>query len=112
MAMLPAQKPLTIANGVAVSANLNLGELTALALITPGALTNTAFTFEVSHDGVTFFPLYKDDGTQYTATVATAEAHGIPLDYTLFLAWRWVRLKGTGNEGAARTLALIVSPMP
>lgn len=101
----------TIANGAATGANTNIGELTILALTTPSALTNSAFTFEVSHDGSTWWPLYKDDGTQYSVTVATGAVRGIPVDYTLFIAWRWARLVGSGNEGGARSLSFIVGSL-
>lgn len=93
----------TVANGAAVSSSIDTKNRSIGAITTPAALTNTSWTLEMSEDNTTWFPVYKDDGTQYTITVSASQARFINLDYFSTNCMRYVRLKASGNEGGART---------
>jgi len=77
---------------------------TLAAISTPAALTNTSFALETSEDNVTWLPVFKSDGSQVTVTVSASQARFVQLDLQGTNACRWIRLKGTSQEAAARTL--------
>ena len=86
---------------------------TLLAIVTPAALTGTAFTFEVSDDGgTTYTPVYKE-ATQYSVTVGTSRH--IALDVTATRALLGgsattptsVKIVSGSSEAASRTIQLV-----
>jgi len=91
---------LTILNGETDSNAIDLNGNTATHLITPAALTNSSIRFKASMDGVTFYPVYKNDGTNtlYSITVATSEARWYPLDLATFKGARWIELNVASAE--------------
>lgn len=60
-------------------------------LIVPQDFDGTMLTFEVSHDGLTFYPLYKLDGSRVIAYVTSGSA--VTFDPVLMYGWRSLRLK-------------------
>lgn len=93
----------TIANGASVSAAIDTKNRTLAGISTPSALTNSQIFLETSEDGVTWLPVYDDQNTRYTITVATGEARFYNLSLFQTNCLRYVRLKTTNNEGALRT---------
>jgi hypothetical protein len=76
--------------------------LCLVGIFTPAALTNTGVAIEVSHDGMTWVPVYNTDGTAYGVTVA-------PSRYTIIapsvsFGWGYIRLKGAAPEGGDRSV--------
>lgn len=101
---------LTIANGEQTSASSRTGfKSTPVAVIFPAAMTGTGITFEVTDDGTTWYPLHNSSGTLISITKVNGAFHNLnPLD---FVGVQEVRVKSSGNEGAARTFKLICRPM-
>lgn len=96
---------ITIANTATVSSVLTLDrQRIPLALITPAALTGTAFTFQASPDGTNYYPLYYE-GTAYSVTVS-ASRH-VALDRRVFEAVKYLKVVSGTAEGALRTIGVI-----
>lgn len=96
----------TIANAGTTSTTLILeGGRTALAVVTPAALTGSTFTFQASADeGTTFSALY-NGGTQYSVAVNTSRY--IALDRDVFAGVKYLRIVSGSSEAAARTIGVI-----
>lgn len=106
--------PVTIANGTALSAAVDLAGQGIVRVLMPAAWTAAVLTMQVSNDNTTFYDLYNNDGTEWSATVAAA--HAIAMDVSIFTAMRYVKLRsGTGgtpvNQGADRVLTLVTRPL-
>lgn len=110
-----ASSTVTIANGASLSGALalNPGSRQLVGLQMPAAWTAASLTFAVSHDGVTFVPLYWD-GAEYTIAAAggAAASRGVSLEPSAFAGWPYVRVRsGTAgspvNQGAERTLQVL-----
>lgn len=91
-----------IASGQTTSAALDLAGKTPCGVYLPAALTGTALTFLVSHDGSTYVTVATGAGADYSVTVAADKY--VPLDYTKFLGVRYLKLKSGSTELAARTI--------
>jgi hypothetical protein len=104
-----------IANGASLSGTIDLsaGERQLTGIQMPAAWTAASLTFAVSHDGVTFVPLYWD-GAEYAIAAAggAAASLGVSLEPSAFAGWPFVRIRsGTAaaavNQAAERTLAVL-----
>jgi hypothetical protein len=78
------------------------------------AWTAAAITMQVSMDNATYYNLYNNDGTEWSITVAAANA--VIMDVTALTAFSYVKLRsGTNgtpvNQGGARALQLIVKAL-
>ncbi len=98
----------TIANGQQLSDAVDLQGSRLMAVLLPASLTGTALTFEVSHDGTNFAPLYKTDGDAVSYTVATSRY--VLVEYEHFAAFRFVKVKSGSAEGGARSVVLLGLP--
>ena len=95
----------TIASSGTTSTALTLqGGRVPLAIVTPSALTGTAFTFQASTDGTNFFNLY-NEATQYSVAVNTSRY--IALNPDVFQAIRYIRIVSGSSEAALRTISVI-----
>ena len=108
-------RPAVIANGASQSGILDLdgGERQITSIQMPAAWTAASLTFLVSHDGVTFVPLYWD-GAEYTIAAAggAAASLGVSLEPSALAGWRFVRVRSgvaatAVNQGAERTLQVL-----
>lgn len=77
-------------------------KLCLVGLITPAALTATAFTFEVSDDGVTYYPVYDQTGTAISIPVGTSRWTVIPP--AISFGWGYIKLAAAGAEAGARQI--------
>jgi len=94
-----------IASSGTVSTTLTLeGNRILLGLITPAALTGTAFTFKGSIDGTNFYNLY-NEGTSYSVNVSTDRF--VALDRETMDGVRYVQVVSGSAEGASRTIKCI-----
>jgi len=108
-----AAQTATIANGASLSGAIDMGPLRPAWLQMPASWTAAAITFQVSYDAVTFQDFYKDDGTEYSVTVAAS--HAVKLAIADFLGVRAIKLRsGTGgtpvNQAAARDIPVVLVP--
>ena len=95
----------TIASSGTTSTALTLqGGRVPIAIVTPSALTGTAFTFQASTDGTNFFNLY-NEATQYS--VAVNISRYIALNPDVFQAIRYIRIVSGSSEAALRTISVI-----
>jgi hypothetical protein len=95
----------TIASSGTTSTALTLqGGRVPLAIVTPSALTGTAFTFQASTDGTNFFNIY-NEGTQYSLNVGISRY--IKLNINAFQAVRYIRIVSGSSEAALRTISII-----
>jgi len=104
----------TIANGESLSAAAVIGGLSPAALIMPSAWTAANITMQASQDGTNFYNVYESDGNEYTITAAALRF--ILLQVADMPSVRWLKFRsGTSgtpvNQGAARTLTLVVRPV-
>lgn len=95
------QQAVTIASGAAVSDNVKNGGV-LLGWITPGTLTNTAFTVQYSNDDGTTW--YDCSGN---TTVASSTSTFVQCDQKYAQSLNNIRLKGSQNEGGARSITLV-----
>lgn len=98
----------TIANGAFLSDILNVWPCQASAIVMPAAWTAASLTFQGSMDGVNFFDLYNDSGTEYEIPALVSQS--IILNVPLSFPYLKVRSGTTGtpvNQGAARSVSLI-----
>jgi hypothetical protein len=86
---------------------------TLIAVVTPAALTGTAFTFEVSDDGgTTYKPVY-NEGTQLSVTVGTSRHVALDATATRALVGgsaanpTSVKVVSGSSEAASRTIQLV-----
>lgn len=107
-----------IANGQAVSAAASLEGKAIVGVITPSAWSAAAISFQFSEDGTNFRPVYERAGevTIPSGSISTSERRWFVLDPTLFLGAKNAKVvSGTNgstvNQGAARTVTLVVRPM-
>ena len=105
----------TIANGAALSDAIQLSGHQLAAIQMPAAWTAASIGFHVSHDGVTYVPLYKQDGSTLVAiTLPTADkAFGLDDGIVDLAPWNYVKLwsqtGGAGvNQGAERIIKVVV----
>lgn len=104
--MLEKIQSTTIANGQTKSAELRTGYRTSVvALVTPAALTGTAFTFEGSMDSSTFVPVY-NEGTQYSVNVGTSRY--VALNAAVFQGLQSIKIVSGSAEGADRTIQIVL----
>lgn len=108
----PISEPDTvqIANGTAISADINLAGRVPVSIGMPAAWTAAAITFEVSHDGNTFYDLY--DAAEAEYDIATPVVDGwMQVNPDLFRGARYARIRSgvsatPVNQGAARNLVV------
>jgi hypothetical protein len=113
----PFKNTLTIASGESVSSVLDLTKTdgqTVSALVVPAAWTAAGIAFKVSHDGVTYGPLYdaRDPSGVVEYAIPAADAlvtRCLSLDVGVFDGFNYVKVvSGTNaapvNQGAERTL--------
>ena len=104
--MLEKVQSTTILNGATKSAELRTGYRTSVvAVVTPSALTGSAFTFEGSLDGTTFVPVY-NEGTQYSVNVGTSRY--VALNAAVFQGLQSIKIVSGTQEGADRTIQVVL----
>lgn len=114
------QAAVTIANGAALSSAADLtayiqsGGKHVVGLIMPAAWTTANITMQASEDGTNFSDIHLQNGTEYTLTNSAA-AQYIILTASDLAGANYLKVRsGTSgspvNQGAARTLNLLISP--
>jgi hypothetical protein len=104
-----------IANGESLSGAVDLGNYRLFGIqMDPTAWTAAALTFKVSVNGVDFFDLYDDTGTEQNWTVSAQKFVQVSQP-AKWLGIRYIKVRsGTSaspvNQGGARSLALIGVP--
>lgn len=98
-------RTVTILNGGTVSSGIDLSEMVLVGMQLP-TVTGVSFTFQGSHDGVTYGPVKKIDGTAYTVAAVTSDLVVIPpADLS---GIRFLKVVSGGAEGAERVIVLLV----
>lgn len=103
----------TILSGAATTAEIDLHGGTLLGIQFPASLTNTALKLKMSPtSGGTFANVQKDEigGGDYTITV-TASVYVPLINLAIPKGIRFLKIFGSSNEGADRTLTLAVAPV-
>jgi hypothetical protein len=101
----------SIPSGTAIMATgVDIGGAGIVRILMPAAWTAAVLTAQVSSDDATYYDLYREDGTEWSAAVVAA--HAVALDITLFTGMRFIKFRsGTGaapvNQGGTRSLTLI-----
>lgn len=103
-------KTVTITAGNSLSAPIDLGAGTPVAIEMPASWDAANLTFKESADGAAFKDYYDTDGTEVTVTAASSRA--IRLDASKFAGIGFLQIRsGTSaspvNQTADRTLNLI-----
>jgi len=102
----------TITSGTSLSAAISLNPgYFPCAIYMPAAWTTAGITFQVSFDGVTYYNLYKEDGTEYTLTTPAA-SNAIALTPGYFAGAAYIKIRsGTSgsavNQGADRSIIIL-----
>ena len=99
-----ATKTFTVSSGQSASETLSRGSFfdnaSSLCVMSPSSLTSSAFTFQVSVDGSTWFDL-QSGGSDVTIAAGKAVTITPP-------PVRYLRLSGDQSEGSDRTFNLSV----
>lgn len=106
----PADFTALIANGASLSGAIDMGGRTLAGIQIPAAWTAADMTFMASFDGVNYFILRDQTGTEVQLTVAANY-----LIHTTLASWQGIRYlkvrSGTSgapvNQGADRTITLV-----
>jgi hypothetical protein len=99
----------TIASGSVSSGAVDLRGTQLQAIVTPGSLNGTTFTFYASADGTTYNAVTNMQGTAVSATVAASKY--VLVDPTLnWRGVRWAKLVSSTTETASRTITLVSTP--
>ncbi len=112
--MAVTQISVTIASGASLSAATDLGPYRVFAIVMPASWTTANLTFQGSSDGINFFDLYDDTGTEVSVT-ATASKYIILTSPVKLLGLRWLKVRSgtTGtpvNQAADRIVKLVGVP--
>jgi hypothetical protein len=103
--MLRTSQDVVISNAGTISESATVpNSFVAAAVITPAALTGTAFTFRGSFDRSNFFNIY-NGGTQYSVNVGTSRY--IALDTNIFKGLNAIQVVSGSAEGASRTIGIV-----
>jgi len=104
-----------ISNGGSLSAAVELTEGQLVGVLMPAAWTAAALSFDGSHDGSTYAPVYGADGEVKIASthISTSERRLFWLDPINFLGVKAVKVRSGLNgavvaQGAARTVTLLM----
>lgn len=109
-----SHQTMTIAQAAALSDAVDNTEGMAMGFVTPSALeATTNIGFKVSHDGVTFVPLYDNAGSLVNVAVAVNAARGYQIpDAVRF--WPYFKIWAQNGSGtdvdqatAARTFTVV-----
>ncbi len=109
----PMLVPVTIANGTALSAEVDLGGAVLVGIQMPAAWTAANLTFQAAEKaGGTFNNVYNDAGTELTVTAAAARHILLASPYAL-AGMRYLKVRsGTSgvpvNQAADRAMFLLV----
>ena len=108
--MLFVKGNLTIASGAAESDAVRAHGFTFFYVHMPAAWTAASLGFEVSHDGVTYAPLYDADGNLVEITPAVDKAYVLPAEVAAAHYLKlWSQTSGSGvNQAAAREIELVM----
>ena len=110
-----ATATLTIPAGQSASDALDTADMIPLGVITPGAWTEAALSFQVSADGSTWIPLYDQYGSEVSipsSAIPTGAARAFSIALANVAAWRFIRLvSGTNatpvSPAASRSIVLL-----
>ncbi len=95
----------SIASGATKSEAINIGGCTLGGIIFPSTMTGSTVTFEVSNDGVTFYPFKNSAGTSVSVTVSVSSWIG--LSVADFSCVQYIKVVSGSTEGALRQISLI-----
>lgn len=122
IASIPAhaayQVPVIIANGGSLSgaaditAYIQQGNPKPVGILMPAAWTTAGITVQASEDGVNYYNVFTQGGTEYTVTTPAASEY-IILTASDLAGANYLKLRsGTSgspvNQGAARTLQILL----
>lgn len=97
----------TIANGQTVSGAVDMGDLTACSLETPGELTGTTISFQHSRDNATFLPVYDEAGALVTVVVDVSQSVSLGNVIQHLLGKRYLKLVSGSAEGGERSIVIV-----
>jgi len=100
----------TIANGASLSGAIATNGLTPRHIQAPASQEGTAYTYQISLDGVTYVNFYDGAGAEVTNTIASSLA--IYLDPKIWYGVRFFKIRtGTAASASAQTgaAAILVS---
>jgi len=97
--------PVKILTGQTKSEIVNVMGSTLKTLILPAVFTGTEISFEISIDGITFYPYYNIDNNLVKFSCTQGRAYGFAaID---FYSIQYLKLVSNATEGAERNLTLI-----
>jgi hypothetical protein len=105
-----ATPQVTIASGASLSGSTYLGNGKLVSIQMPSAWTTAVITIQGSYDGVNFYELYNDGGTEYSISAAAGQIiqlESIPnLEGVLYLKLRSGTAASPVNQSVAATITL------
>ena len=106
--MKAKQVTVTIASGGTTSGAVRMDNYMLAGIITPSALTGTAFTFTVSNTFAgTYVPVYDANGNQVSVPAAVSRALGVSgAEADALAPWPFVKIVSNAAEGADRSVTL------
>lgn len=98
----------TIASGATTSAPVDVGEWLVAGIVTPAALTGTAFTFTASARAETGTYRTCFDAAGTAISVAAAADRHILIEPQTFAGAGWLKLVSNAAEAAAREVTVVL----
>lgn len=104
----------TIASAGSLSSAIDLGVRSPVAILMPDDWDDADLTFDGSIDGVSFRPLFRDDGGE--VTVVAVAGSWVVLQPVMFCSVRYLKVRSGPTDtpvpqSSARTLLLIIKAL-
>jgi hypothetical protein len=85
---------------------VDIRDMALIGLLVPSTLNGTDLIFHVSHDNVTYYPLYDTSNGAVDMTVTAGQAYDLP---TALAAWPWMKIETVTDQADTDTEFIVVS---
>ena len=85
-----------------------IGGLRLIGIALPATISSTSVSFKVKV-GSSYLPLYEDDGTLYSITVAADRF--VPVKIPYFAGSEYIKIYAASSEADGREIELVVRPV-
>lgn len=96
----------TIASGQSISTAFDARGFSSFGVVVPAAISGSTWTFQVSHDGVTFQDLLQANGLTVSMVVAVNKSYSLPAQLA---SWRYFKINSGASQAADRTIPIMAS---
>lgn len=87
-----------------LSTAVDARDMAILGIIVPSTLNGTGLLFHVSHDNITYYPLYDTSNALVALTVTASSASDLPVELA---PWPWFKIETVTDQAGTDTEFLI-----